>query len=95
MVAKKWDLTTPYMFLHFGDKAMLAIVVSTLLYFVFFRKELARMSKQVTDADGDGIADWTQRDVPIPLQVTLVHIAFMAWTHHAFVYGWFSVLLGI
>ncbi len=80
MVAKKWELTTPYMFMHFGDKAMIAIIVSSLLYFVFFRKELARMSKQVTDTDGDGIADWTQRDAPIPMQVTLVHIAFMAWT---------------
>jgi len=80
MVAKKWDLSTPYMFLHFGGKAMLAIVVSSLLYFVFFRKELAAMNKQVPDRDGDGIADWTQRDAPIPLQVTLIHIAFMAWT---------------
>jgi hypothetical protein len=68
------------MFLHFGDKAMLAIVVSSLLYYVFFRKELAAMSSKVPDRDGDGIADWTQRDAPIPLQVTLVHIAFMAWT---------------
>jgi hypothetical protein len=80
MVAKKWELSTPYMFLHFGDKAILAIVVSSLLYYIFFRKELAAMSKKVVDRDGDGICDWTQRDAPIPLQVTLVHIAFMAWT---------------
>lgn len=80
MVAKKWELTTPYMFMHFGDKAMLAIVVSSLLYYVFFRKELVRMAAQRPDTDGDGVSDWTQREAPIPLKVTLVHIAFMAWT---------------
>jgi hypothetical protein len=80
MVAKKWELTTPYMFLHFGDKAMVAIVVSTLLYYLCFRKELQAMASKMSDKDHDGIPDWYQRDTPIPLQVTLTHILFMAWT---------------
>jgi hypothetical protein len=80
MVAKKWELTTPYMFLHFGDKAMIAIVVSSLLYYLFFKKELQSMAAKMSDDDHDGIPDWYQRDTPIPLQVTLTHILFMAWT---------------
>lgn len=80
MVAKKWELSTPYMFLHFGDKAMAAIVVSSLLYYLFFRKELAAMAKKMADKDEDGIPDWYQRDTPIPLQVTITHILFMGWT---------------
>lgn len=80
MVAQKWQLTTPDMFMLFGDKAMLAIVVSTLCYFLIFRKELSRMAQQMPDLDGDGRCDWSQRESPIPLQVTLSHIVFMAWT---------------
>ncbi len=80
MVAKKWDLTTPYMFVHFGGKAVAAIVVSSLLYYLFFRKELQSMAAKMADDDHDGIPDWYQRDTPVPLQVTLTHIIFMAWT---------------
>jgi hypothetical protein len=80
MVAQKWQLSTPDMFFLFGNKAMLAIVVSTLCYFLIFRKELSRMVERMPDKDGDGRGDWTQRDAPIPLQVTLTHIVFMAWT---------------
>jgi len=80
MVAKKWELTTPYMFQHFGVKAMIAIVASSLLYYFLFRKELKAMATNMDDADHDGIADWNQRETPVPLQVTLVHILFMAWT---------------
>ncbi len=80
MVAEKWHLTTPYMFAHFGDKAILAIVVSSLCYYVFFRGELKTMARQVPDRDGDGVADWSQRGHAIPWHVTLVHLAFLAWT---------------
>lgn len=80
MVAKAWNLTTPYMFLHFGDKAIAAIVVSSLLYYAFFRKELKDMAAKMSDKNKDGVPDWYQRDTPIPLQVTITHILFMAWT---------------
>lgn len=80
MVAKKWELTTPYMFLHYGDKAIIAIIVSTVLYYVFFRKELQSMGAKLSDKNHDGVPDWYQRDTPIPLQVTLTHILFMGWT---------------
>jgi hypothetical protein len=80
MVARKWDLTTPEMFLHFGDKAAAAIVCSTLAYFLFFRKELAALSNKLVDHDADGRGDLQQENRPIPLFITIVHLAFMAWT---------------
>jgi len=80
MVAKKWGLTTAEMLLHFGDKAAVGIVVSTLLYFSFFRKELAAMALRAGDHDGDGKGDLKGADRPVPLFVTLTHLAFMAWT---------------
>jgi Na+/H+ antiporter NhaD/arsenite permease-like protein len=82
MVAGPWKWSTAYMFEHFGWKALIAILISTSLYFVFFRKALA----QVTDTM-DGVQDgkftavpWNERETPIPVWVTLVHLGFLLWT---------------
>ncbi len=80
MVAKKWDLSSLYMLQHYGDKAVLAILFSTLAYFLFFRKDLKAMASQVPDTDGDGVSDWSAREDRVPLFVTLVHLLFMLLT---------------
>lgn len=80
MVAKKWGLTTVEMFLHFGDKALVAIIVSSLIYFSFFRKELAEMARRAGDHDGDGKGDMIEEERKVPLFVTITHLLFMAWT---------------
>jgi Putative Na+/H+ antiporter len=46
MVAGPWDWGTGYMLTHFGWKALIGILISNGLYFVVFRKELARMQKE-------------------------------------------------
>lgn len=80
MVARKWGLTTPEMFLHFGIKAILGIVISSLVVFACFRKELETLSLRAVDHDGDGLGDARSTDRPVPLFVTAAHLGFMAWT---------------
>jgi Na+/H+ antiporter NhaD/arsenite permease-like protein len=80
MVAETWKLTTPYMLVHFGCKAVLAIMLATLVYYLFFRRELKALAVQVPDVDGDGIADWSQRETPVPWYITATHLLFMVIT---------------
>ncbi|WP_193211910.1 putative Na+/H+ antiporter [Luteolibacter marinus] len=80
MVAAKWGLTTPEMLMHFGDKAVIGILVSTTLYYLFFRKELAQLCNRAGDHDGDGVGDVKNQERPVPVWVTLTHLGFMAWT---------------
>lgn len=78
---EKWDLTTMEMLLHFGDKAVVGILVSTLVYFAVFKKELASLGSGLEDHDDDGRGDLQgERDRPIPLWITFTHLFFMAWT---------------
>lgn len=82
MVAGKWGWDTPYMFEHFGWKALLGIVISSTLYFMWFRKELFRISDQA-DGKEDGIIEttvWHDRETPIPAWVIFGHLFFLAWT---------------
>ncbi len=80
MVAQKWGLTTTEMLLNFGDKAVISIVISSLVYFLCFRKELAEMADRAEDHDGDGKGDMIGNNRSVPVFVTLTHLAFMAWT---------------
>ena len=82
MVAGKWGWDTPYMLGHFGWKALLGIVISSALYFLWFRKEFPRISDRADDNE-DGIREAAachDRESPIPFWVTLGHLLFLAWT---------------
>jgi len=102
MVAGKWDWTMGYMFTHFGWKAVLGIVVSTLIYFVIFRKEFVRLTKETPEekaADAHGVVGyWADRNLPIPHWITTTHLLFVAWTvftlhHPVFFIGGFLFFL--
>jgi len=73
MVAQKWGLTTPEMMLHYGVKAVAAILISTFGYYAFFRSELAAMAQRKNKAT-------SPQQNPSPRWITLVHLGFMAWT---------------
>ena len=82
MVAGTWGWDTPYMAEHFGWKAITGILISCSIYYLYFRKELYR----IADA-ADGVEDgqlnpssWQERETPIPVWVTIVHLGFLGWT---------------
>lgn len=81
MVAQKWGLTTMEMLLHYGDKAVIGILISTSVYYIFFRKELTALADKLDDHDGDGRGDLSDdHSRPIPLWITVTHLMFMGWT---------------
>jgi hypothetical protein len=84
MVARPWGWDFGFMLTHFGWRAVLAVVVSTLVYFVVFRRDLQALSDRLPMADltpPDEEAG-TEEPVmtPVPAWLTIVHLAFMGWT---------------
>lgn len=71
MVARIWGWDMTYMFTHFGWHAISGIVMSNVVYFLIFRKEL--LALQPAPADG-------KIPEPIPAWVTLVHVLFLGFT---------------
>lgn len=87
MVAAKWGWDTPHMLLNFGWKAVLGICLSSLAYYLCFRRELGRMAAATTvgsQSEGNTTrSSWEERETPIPPWVTAVHLGFLAWTVYA------------
>jgi len=84
MVARQWEWDTAFMLSHFGWRAALAIVASTLAYYAVFRRELRSLASRPavpdiippapeTAALGHGI-------LPIPWWVTGAYVLFIIWT---------------
>jgi hypothetical protein len=83
MVAREWGWTTPYMIGHFGWRAAIAIAISTAAYYLAFRREFAALAAKGPVPEVEVAAEDAQDGqslLPVPLWVTLTHLAFMAWT---------------
>jgi len=103
MVARPWNWDTTFMLSHFGWRATLAVVVSTLCYYLFFRRQLQELATRVPQRSAappetDG-AEPAALISPVPLWITLVHVAFMVWTvlnahYPALLIGGFLFFLG-
>jgi hypothetical protein len=91
MVAEKWGWGMKQMFIEFGWKAVVGILVTNIVYFFAFRREFQKMSAVLPVGRGEGssgagtgarsqtgIEEGTT--VPIPLWVTGVHLLFLVWT---------------
>jgi hypothetical protein len=93
MVATRWGWGTAEVFRQFGGAALTTVLVSNLAYFLWFRRELRALR---------GPAEPTVAAVaPVPLWVTLVHVALIAGAvvmlsgHHAGgMVGGFLIFLG-
>lgn len=88
MVASAWGWDLAHMFLNFGDKAALAVLVNVLGLVLLFRQELRALP---------GLP--AAQDASPPLWVTLIHLAFLAgivvFAHHPAVFlGLFMFFLG-
>jgi len=84
MVARPWGWDTAYMLTHFGWRAVVGIVASTLTYYFLFRDELRRLASRAPVPDIEQPDEESKptepRLLPVPPWVTAGHIVFMAWT---------------
>ena len=102
MVARHWDWTTGFMLGHFGWRAVLAIVVSTLAYFLMFRREFSELAMRPAQPDVEEAEDGRGAGsdlLPVPAWLTAAHMAFMAWTvvtshYPALFVGGFLIFIG-
>jgi len=76
IVADKWDWSSLYMLEQFGVRALAGILVANATYFLIFRKQFAEMAEYRAvnpPQEPEGLE-------PVPLWVTAVHFAFLAFT---------------
>ncbi|HEX3445493.1 MAG TPA: putative Na+/H+ antiporter [Chthoniobacterales bacterium] len=74
IVASHWHWDLLFMLQNFGWKAVIAILVSNLLFFLFFRKELTNLAVE-PDAE-----ESTRERREVPWSITFIHLLFLAWT---------------
>jgi len=78
MVAAAWHWDMAYMFTHFGWHAISGIVIANAAYFLIFRRELLALQSAAKSG--------APAEEPVPVWVTLVHLAFLGFTvwmaHH-------------
>jgi Na+/H+ antiporter NhaD/arsenite permease-like protein len=74
IVASHWNWDLLFMMQNFGWKAVIAILVSNFLFFLFFRKELTRLAAE-PDAE-----EPVQERREVPWSIIFIHLLFLAWT---------------
>jgi hypothetical protein len=84
MVANSWHWNLPFMFTHFGWRAVIGILVATSVYFFIFRKEFAGLKGKHDELEAKRGNE--PKPEPAPIWVVCVHLGFVAWTvltlHH-------------
>lgn len=102
MVARPWGWDLRFMTVAFGWRAVTAIVISTLVYYVLFRAEFRVLATRAPVADVEEPDESASRPAlePVPAWLVAVHLAFMAWTvfnahYPALFLGGFLLFLGV
>lgn len=98
----KWGFDLAHMFLNFGWKAIVGIILANAIYFIIFRKEFKRLEEVQRSQMAFEHAvptTWEDRQDVIPVWVYGVSIAFLGWTvyfnhHPALFIGGFMFFLG-
>jgi hypothetical protein len=103
MVARPWGWDTAFVLGHFGWRATLAIAVSTIAGYLFFRREFAALAQpaaaQAPLAAGTDARPSKDGALTIPAWITATYLLFLAWTvvnshHPALFLGGFLFFLG-
>lgn len=82
MVAKVWNWNMEFMLINFGWKVIIAILISNILYFSFFRKDFAQMKKKAAQSamKTQSLKNVELSQQAVPLPITILHIGFLTWT---------------
>ncbi len=82
MVARPWGWDIQFMLVNFGWRAIAAITLSTLVYFVLFRRELQGLAARspVVDIEQPDEEATGPALLPVPAWLVIAHLMFMAWT---------------
>jgi hypothetical protein len=84
MVARHWEWDTPFMLGQFGWRAALAIAISTVAYYVAFRREFDALAARPPQPDEPPLSEEVRRHgylvLPTPVWVTVVYVLFLGWT---------------
>jgi hypothetical protein len=79
ILAHAWGWTTADMFLWFGWKATLGIMISNFTYLMIFKKELSTLDARKRTTTISQVLYAPKAERPTPLWITLIHIGFLAW----------------
>ncbi len=84
---ERWNWSSLYMFSTFGVRAVAGILLSTTLYWLLFRGALRSLATAAgAEKTEQPAIGWIDDGAPVPWLVTVLHLAFMAWTvlvmHH-------------
>jgi hypothetical protein len=79
ILAHAWRWSSLKIFLLFGWKIILGILLSNLVYWVYFRKELQNLDKQKRTIEASSFLYDKKIEKPIPKWVSVAHILFMGW----------------
>jgi Putative Na+/H+ antiporter len=95
IIQRVWEWSTAFMITNFGWKAVVGVFVTTICYFIFFRKDLKQLGKVKHLADFED----EEKQEKMPIWVTLVHVFFLVAivtnTHHPIVFlGAYLLFLG-
>ncbi len=78
MVARPWQWDSAFMISHFGWRATIAMIVSTLLVWFWFRRELRDLQTQTSLEDLSHVE--TADPARTPTWVTATYVAFIAYS---------------
>jgi Putative Na+/H+ antiporter len=74
LAATAWKWHMSFMMANFGWKAVIAIIISNILYWFAFRNEFSRLNQEQREL---GEEEDRRR---VPRSITIIHLLFLAWT---------------